>query len=113
MTDEKKGPSITLWGFKSIDNLNDEVEKWIEMYNSDTSYNDAWKQLNSSFDNESIEEKAKRIGVPIIPAREVPPSYDPNPTVAICGACGLEIKQIMGYVCNKSNCPTGLGSPTC
>lgn len=37
---------------------------------------------------------------------------DPNPTVAICGQCGLHLKQVMGYVCNHPRCPTGLGGRT-
>lgn len=42
--------------------------------------------------------------VPIIPP--LPPrDSSPNPTVAICGECGLHIKRIMHYACLKANCP--------
>lgn len=59
---------------------------------------------------ESPEEKAKRIGVPVIPVRKfVKPDPYGNPTIAICGECGIELKQIMGYSCSRTNCPTGLG----
>jgi hypothetical protein len=62
---------------------------------------------------ETPEQKAKRIGVPLIPKNSRPyivPMDDPNRTVSVCGECGLEIKQVMGYCCPKANCPTGLGS---
>lgn len=56
---------------------------------------------------DEIEKKAKELNVPIIPPINVPidntPTY--NPTVAICGVCGIEMKQIMGYVCPRNDCP--------
>ena len=62
-----------------------------------------------------FEEKARRYGVPIIP--RMPPlggfPRDPNPIVAICGECGLEIYQIMEYCCPRPNCPVGFEGPTC
>lgn len=30
-----------------------------------------------------------------------------------CGACGLALEPVMGYVCSRVPCPTGLGGPTC
>lgn len=48
--------------------------------------------------------KATEQGVPVIPPRR-PVPLDPNPTVAICGACGLELKRVMGYSCNRPDCP--------
>lgn len=62
--------------------------------------------------NETPEQKAKRLGVRLIPKREViapTAPYDPNPTVAVCGQCGLEVKNVMGYYCPRQNCPAGLG----
>lgn len=41
--------------------------------------------------------------IPPLPERTEP--YDPNPTVAICGECGLHIKRVMGYACMQSRCP--------
>lgn len=38
--------------------------------------------------------------VPIIPPR--PPF---NPVVAKCGACGLELRRVMMYCCQRSDCP--------
>ncbi len=53
------------------------------------------------------EEKAKSLGVPLIPKLINPPPYDPNPIQAICGECGIEIRKIMWYYCGNSNCPLG------
>ena len=55
---------------------------------------------------ESWKEKADRMGVPIIePLPEIPDGPTPNPIVAICGQCGIELHQIMGFSCGKDNCP--------
>jgi hypothetical protein len=53
------------------------------------------------------EDKAKELGVPMIPPLpETKPQTDPNnPIIAICGKCGLELKKIMHYVCPDLNCP--------
>lgn len=70
------------------------------------------------------EEKAKELGIPLIPALERPviplPSTDLvnksieeykaflNKTVAICGGCGKEIKVIdKREPCGSNNCPFG------
>jgi len=52
--------------------------------------------------------KAEDLGVRLIPPlpKEQWPKY--SDTIAVCGACGLEIKQVMGYVCNAPNCPVFL-----
>lgn len=39
-------------------------------------------------------------------AREIVP--DPR-----CSECGLQLSPVMGYVCSRVNCPTGLGGPSC
>lgn len=41
--------------------------------------------------------------IPPLPPED--PGLDPNPTVAICGECRLEIKKGMHYVCPNSRCP--------
>lgn len=46
----------------------------------------------------------------IKPYQPVTPKY-PEP-VAQCSACGLELHKVMGYVCSRANCPTGLGGRT-
>lgn len=61
--------------------------------------------------SETPEEIAKRIGVPLIPKIDPKPGRYPgiNDVVGVCGQCGLQIHSVMGYVCNHTNCPTGLG----
>ena len=59
--------------------------------------------------SETPEEKAERLGVMLIPKRE-PQPIAPNGIIAVCGECGLEIYQIMGYVCPRGrNCPASFG----
>lgn len=61
--------------------------------------------------NESPADKAKRIGVPVI--EPISPYPKPNDTVAVCGKCGLELKQVMGYCCPNADCPCGMGPVVC
>jgi hypothetical protein len=56
--------------------------------------------------SETPEEKAKRLGVPLIPKR---PPVNPWDVTGVCGECGLELRRTMGFVCSKGNCPCGLG----
>lgn len=30
-----------------------------------------------------------------------------------CSKCGLQLHDVMMYVCHQVGCPTGLGGPTC
>lgn len=62
--------------------------------------------------SETPAEKAKRLKVPLLGPTPSRPIFDPDPTISVCGTCGLELKRIMGYVCSQNDCPTGLGSPT-
>lgn len=59
------------------------------------------------------ERKGRKI--PIIPKLpdDIADPVDPNPVVAICGECGLELHKVMGYACPNTRCPTGLGGPRC
>ncbi len=44
--------------------------------------------------------------VPVIPPLEGPDlPCDPNPVVAKCGQCGLNLHRVMGYVCSHPRCP--------
>ena len=36
-----------------------------------------------------------------------------NPVVGKCSKCGIDLYRVMGYYCNRTNCPTGLGGITC
>ena len=58
-------------------------------------------------ENETPEEKAKRLGVNLIPETQpwpIPTGH--NPIVAVCGKCGREIKEVDFYACGSDNCPT-------
>lgn len=50
------------------------------------------------------QDKADQAGVPLIPPLPDRP-LDPNPVVAICGACGREVRQVEMYSCSRTNCP--------
>ena len=45
------------------------------------------------------------------------PIYDPikpiKPETQHCSKCGLVFDKTMGYVCNRPDCPTGLGGTWC
>lgn len=41
--------------------------------------------------------------IPPLPQDE--PNLDPNPIVAICGECNLELRRVMGYSCGNPRCP--------
>ncbi|WP_066770021.1 hypothetical protein [Sphingobium sp. CCH11-B1] len=61
--------------------------------------------LEKEISHETPAQKAKRIGVPLIPARPKPqqPAFDP--VISVCGACGMEMRKVMGYACPRSDCP--------
>lgn len=44
---------------------------------------------------------------------EKKPDRLPNGVVGHCPKCGLELRQVMGYVCSVPMCPTGLGGVYC
>jgi hypothetical protein len=56
-------------------------------------------------DPDILRRRAEYLGVPVIPAIPTPKDKGPNPVVAICGECGLELHRVMGYVCSRENCP--------
>ena len=42
--------------------------------------------------------------IPVIPS--VPPrDATPNPVFAKCGACGILLRETMGYSCTRTDCP--------
>ena len=59
------------------------------------------------------DDEAKRLGVPVIPPLDPDPPpmrpEGPNPTIAICGECGLHVHQVMMFSCANSRCPAGFG----
>jgi hypothetical protein len=55
-------------------------------------------------------------GLPIIqPIKRDWPTQTsaPDGAIAVCGVCGLRIMPVMGYVCTRGDCPTGLGPVMC
>lgn len=59
-----------------------------------------------------VESEATRIFPERLPTHPVIPPLDPNrvpmdpnPVVATCGACGLDLRRVMHYVCPRSDCP--------
>ena len=61
----------------------------------------------------------RTIAVPYEPSTAPPstPGYLwpqlPQPTKPQCSACGLVLHEVMGYVCSRVPCPSGLGGPLC
>lgn len=43
--------------------------------------------------------------LPVIPPLPVMPTRPADGAVAICGACGMRILAVMGYVCGRTDCP--------
>lgn len=43
--------------------------------------------------------------VPVILPLPPEEPYEPNPVVAICGQCGIELRKVMMYCCMNSRCP--------
>lgn len=43
--------------------------------------------------------------LPVIPRLPEPAPRPADGAVAICGACGLRILPVMGYVCGRLDCP--------
>lgn len=61
-------------------------------------------------ENETPEERARRLGVPLIPKIKKPMIPNTEGVIAVCGECGLNLRSVMMYVCTRTACPTGLGS---
>jgi hypothetical protein len=48
--------------------------------------------------------------------KPLPPAGWPFPSVGAtsrCGECGITLSPVMGYVCARSHCPSGLGGVSC
>lgn len=51
-------------------------------------------------------------GLPVIPPLAPADPAPADGAVAICGACGLRLQPVMGYVCSRPGCPVFLNA-TC
>lgn len=56
------------------------------------------------YDDGTFTESTPHIGSPMPSYPTTPPEWTNK-----CSKCGLELNQVMGYVCNNYPCPTGLG----
>ncbi|WP_143328290.1 hypothetical protein [Caballeronia pedi] len=43
----------------------------------------------------------------------IPPNAIPNLGEQHCPKCGITLAPVMGYVCGRGDCPTGLGGMIC
>lgn len=59
---------------------------------------------------EKLPDSIPWIPQPITPLPSWPPFGQNKPS---CGECGLVLERVMGYVCSRVPCPTGLGGPIC
>lgn len=57
--------------------------------------------------DETPEQKANRLGVPLIPKKTPIPIRESNPVISVCGECGHEIRALEHYSCPQGNCPLG------
>lgn len=62
-----------------------------------------------NFARQSAERKAEDLGVPLLRPKPKLPVVDSNPVVAICGACGIEVRKIMSIACRRADCPLSNG----
>jgi hypothetical protein len=66
-----------------------------------------------------LEQAGRRYGpIEAKPATEPLPSWPAWPAIPTigeqrCPTCGILLSPVMGYVCGKANCPTGLGGVYC
>lgn len=78
----------------SSNNLTDIKKEWDEIH----------KKMDRIIDMLDLLKKERELSTPIYP-----PTY-PRPDVLQqpfkCSRCGLRLDQVMGYVCNDSQCPT-------
>ena len=79
---------------RDIDNIIDDLEK---LQKELEEWRDSLKETQDEWN-------------PIFPQPSTPIEITPNPR---CSLCQLELHPVMGYVCSRVDCPTGLGGPTC
>lgn len=60
---------------------------------------------NHPAQEETPEERARRMGVPYVKPHPVLPIMNGNPVVAVCGGCGRDVHYMEGYSCPQTDCP--------
>lgn len=66
--------------------------------------------MNSGEKEKTPFEKARDLGVPLIPKLPGPWTQTNHDVVAVCGECGRSIHRIEGYVCPNGRCPIQMKS---
>lgn len=61
------------------------------------------------FAQRAAERRAEDLGVPLLRPKPKLPIHDSNPVVAICGACGIEVRKVMSMACRRADCPLSDG----
>ena len=72
--------------------------------------NDDKKPLRDVFKQAEIAERARKIGVPVLPPRPTDRPAEENPVVGVCGVCGIEVRKVMWMACTKAGCPLASGT---
>lgn len=72
--------------------------------------NDDKKPLSDAARKAEIAERARKIGVPVLPGRPTERMPEENPIVGVCGVCGIDVRKVMWMACNKAGCPLASGT---
>ena len=62
-----------------------------------------------------IKERLSKLERQNVPFGPYTPSQPINPIskVTHCSTCGIKFEGVMGYVCNRGDCPSGMGPVMC
>lgn len=67
-----------------------------------------------------MDENPDLFKIPVLPKWPIGPDEFPRPgdfptdaPIGKCNTCGIELFQVMGYACPRSDCPTGMGPIMC
>ena|SRR5882672_2597623 len=94
----------------SIDSISQHVLPMVRIDYSADNKTTANPETKMKTDSEKIAELEQRI----IQLERLTPVKPPVPSpweVRKCLKCGIDLLSVMGYVCPRSDCLTGLGSP--
>lgn len=59
------------------------------------------------------QEAKQKMRDPLPETPKFPPFPNPMGVMGVCGECGIQLYDVMGYVCPRPFCPTGLGGIMC
>lgn len=66
--------------------------------------------INRAMHTKTPEEIARDIGVPVIPRLPPDRQLEINRAIAVCGECGMVIRENSSYSCGNMRCPVQLKS---